>query len=83
MTPLVVDPSGYLKPHHSVGHCLEVFPDVPLGDSGSVSRLELLQDPVGDVVAVAGRSDFWDIEFEGVGHVSFCGGMARQAGSRA
>ena len=22
MTPLVVDPSGYLKPHHSVGHCL-------------------------------------------------------------
>ena len=21
MTPLVVDPSGYLKPHHSVGHC--------------------------------------------------------------
>ena len=22
MAPLVVDPSGYLKPHHSVGHCL-------------------------------------------------------------
>ena len=21
MAPLVVDPSGYLKPHHSVGHC--------------------------------------------------------------
>ena len=21
MTPLVVDPCGYLKPHHSVGHC--------------------------------------------------------------
>ena len=21
MTPLVADPSGYLKPHHSVGHC--------------------------------------------------------------
>ena len=21
MTPLVVDPSAYLKPHHSVGHC--------------------------------------------------------------
>ena len=21
MTPLVVDPSGYLKPHHPVGHC--------------------------------------------------------------
>ena len=23
MTPLVVDPSAYLKPHHSVGHCRE------------------------------------------------------------
>ena len=22
MAPLVVDPCGYLKPHHSVGHCL-------------------------------------------------------------
>ena len=21
MTPLVVDPSSYLKPHHPVGHC--------------------------------------------------------------
>ena len=21
MAPLVVDPCGYLKPHHSVGHC--------------------------------------------------------------
>ena len=21
MTPLVVDPCGYLNPHHSVGHC--------------------------------------------------------------
>ena len=21
MTPLVVDPSAYLKPHHSMGHC--------------------------------------------------------------
>ena len=24
MAPLVVDPSGYLKPHHSVGHCHSV-----------------------------------------------------------
>ena len=24
MTPLVVDPSGYLKPHHSVGHCRHI-----------------------------------------------------------
>ena len=21
MAPLVVDPCGYLEPHHSVGHC--------------------------------------------------------------
>ena len=27
MTPLVVDPSGYLKPHHSVGHCPRTGPD--------------------------------------------------------
>ena len=25
MTPLVVDPSGYLKPHHSVGHCPHLY----------------------------------------------------------
>ena len=24
MAPLVVDPCGYLKPHHSVGHCREL-----------------------------------------------------------
>ena len=24
MAPLVVDPSAYLKPHHSVGHCRRV-----------------------------------------------------------
>ena len=28
MAPLVVDPCGYLKPHHSVGHCLVVQPVV-------------------------------------------------------
>ena len=26
MAPLVVDPCGYLNPHHSVGHCLETLP---------------------------------------------------------
>ena len=30
MTPLVVDPSGYLKPHHSVGHCP---PRIPVRDA--------------------------------------------------
>ena len=27
MAPLVVDPCGYLKPHHSVGHCPAATPD--------------------------------------------------------
>ena len=30
MTPLVVDPSAYLKPHHSVGHCLWLAPWIQL-----------------------------------------------------
>ena len=33
MAPLVVDPSGYLKPHHSVGHCPMASGICPVADS--------------------------------------------------
>ena len=58
MAPLVVDPCGYLKPHHSVGHCPQTLKrrlsDVVyralLADAHSISspqRLAVLDIEVG------------------------------------
>ena len=57
MTPLVVDPSGYLKPHHSVGHCLRdgVGIDV-LAPEGLGPRADLTTTPPGRTLEVPGGS---------------------------
>ena len=38
MAPLVVDPCGYLKPHHSVGHCLSLHQTQPRPEQEFVTR---------------------------------------------
>ena len=54
MAPLVVDPCGYLKPHHSVGHC----PDPGLPQSASSSR-KLDWTPAQNCLYRASRSLSW------------------------
>ena len=50
MTPLVVDPSGYLKPHHSVGHCLapgyNCAPNCSISDPRNRNRRGLRSESV-------------------------------------
>ena len=54
MTPLVVDPSAYLKPHHSVGHC-------PAWDVADLRFFDpKLPEPCEDSLACAlGNKEVW------------------------